>query len=59
MVKRKQLLLEFEKRKRDDLRHQLKEDQQWRENIGHQTFGIGDFTQNQESRSEEDSIDKE
>ena len=35
LTKLRKLTLEFEKRKRDNLRHQLKEDLQWRENIGH------------------------
>jgi hypothetical protein len=48
LAKLKQIRIEFEKRKRDDLRHQLRDDQQWRENIGLQTFGISDLTKTKE-----------
>ena len=52
IAKIKQIRIEFEKRIRDDLRHQLREDQQWRENIGLQTFGMGDLTKTKECASE-------
>ena len=52
LAKIKQIRIEFEKRIRDDLRHQLREDQQWRENIGLQTFGMGDLTKTKERASE-------